>query len=770
MHFISSRKHAAVPPSRLGAPHAHALALAALSLPGAALAQSAAAPAAAASQPAAATLPTVKVQAAREGEYKVDTVSSPKFTQPLLDTPQTITVITKELAQQQGATTLTEALRNTPGVSTFYVGENGSTSTGDAVFMRGYDASSSIFVDGVRDLGSISRDLFNLEQIEVEKGPAGTDNGRGSPSGSINLVSKRAERGNFAGGALTLGNEHQRRLTIDVNRSLDDTMAARVSLVGQMNAQPGREQVESNRWGVAPSFSAGLGTATRTTLNYLHVEQDNVPDGGVSTIGLPGYTNPDPNLAQGKPVNPRNFYGTVHDYDDVSLDMGTLIVEHDLAPHTVLRNVTRFGSTLQDYLLTSFRMPEAPTADPATWILPRSNPTNKHQINGVAANQTTIATEFATGAVLHSLVGGLEYSYEEQKTKGVTGTGAWPAANLYDPDPDVTGYERELNDAWSNGNTRTASGYVFDTLHFGERVLVTGGVRVDHYQTQYKNIVACGGTGNSATPCPPGADTGTLVPATDLHTSGNLFSWKLGGVFKPTEDSSLYMDYAISQQPPGGANFQLSNSANSAANPNFDPQKAKTFEVGAKWNVIDNALALALALYRTDITNDIESDGGNPPQYFQTGKKRVQGIEIGAVGNITPDWAVNAGFTTMNTSVVSGAPVGNDTSTALNYTPEKAFTSWTAYKLPFGLTLGGGARYSGSLQRGKDSAPGTPAYTQPYWVVDGMLEYPVNRNIDLRLNVYNLFDRDYVAGINKSGYRYMPGAPRYFTVTASMVF
>src|SRR3546814_13342222 len=117
---------------------------------------------------------------------------SPKFTQPLVDTTQTIQVIGSDLFNEQGATTLTEALRNSPGVGTFYVGENGNTTTGDAVYMRGFDTSGSIFVDGIRDLGSISRDVFNIEQIEVAKGPAGPDNGRTAPSGAINLATKHA--------------------------------------------------------------------------------------------------------------------------------------------------------------------------------------------------------------------------------------------------------------------------------------------------------------------------------------------------------------------------------------------------------------------------------------------------------------------------------------------------------------------------------------------------------------------------------------------------
>ncbi len=721
-------------------------------------------------------LQTVTVKAQAESAYKADTVSSPKFTQPLVDTPQTISVIKKELIEQQGGTTLTEALRNTPGVSTFFLGENGSTSTGDAVYMRGFDSSNSIYVDGVRDLGSISRDTFNTEQVEVVKGPAGTDNGRSSPTGAINMVSKQAQLGNSSSGSLMLSTEDQKRLTADVNQQLSDTSALRLNVMGQQSDQPGRDVAESNRWGVAPSIVFGLGTPLRTTLNYLHVQQNNIPDGGVPTIGLPGYSNPDPNLNNGAPVNPSNFYGTVNDFDDVTADMVTLKFESDLSEHTTLRNTTRWGRTKQDYSLVAFMTLVAPPAtatDPSTWTLARSNITNKIQQNEITTNQTNVTSELATGSVKHSLTGGVELSSEQQTTQGVTGTGSYPVANLYNPNPNVGGYVRTPNATGSDGQTNTIAAYLFDTVHFTENFFATAGVRVDHYETDYDASAICTTTTplpRGGTACPTGVADGTVISTTDMSTSGTLLNWKLGAAYKPTADSSIYVDYALSQQPPGGSNFQLASTANSANNPNFDPQKAKTIELGTKWDVLESQLAVTAAIYRTDITNEIESDGGSPAQYYQTGKKRVQGVELGLVGNITEAWAVSAGFTTMDTKVVSGALVGNTSSDALNYTPKEAFTSWTTYKLPFGLTIGGGARYNGKLQRGKDGAVGTPAFTEAYWVFDGMAAYSLTRNVDLQLNVYNLADKDYVAAINKSGYRYTPGTPRYASLTANVKF
>jgi catecholate siderophore receptor len=240
-------------------------------------------------------------------------------------------------------------------------------------------------------------------------------------------------------------------------------------------------------------------------------------------------------------------------------------------------------------------------------------------------------------------------------------------------------------------------------------------------------------------------------------------------LYKPAPNGSIYANFAVSQEPPGGNTLLFSSSARSADNPALDPQRASTTELGTKWDLLGQRLLLTAALYRTVVRNELTQDPVDQ-QYYQTGRKRVQGIELGVVGRITDDWGVSAGFTTMDAKVTDGQAVSNDGSSDLAYTPRSAFTAWTTYHLPFGLTVGGGARYAGSMKRGTDGAIGTPAYTGSYWVFDAMASYPVSRHFDLQLNLYNLFDRDYVAAINKSGYRYTPGTPRAAMLTANIRF
>lgn len=728
------------------------------------------------------TLDQIDVRGVRG--FKADKVASPKFTQSLQDTPQTIQVITSDLFNQQGATTLTDALRNSPGVGTFYVGENGNTNTGDSIFMRGFDTSSSIFVDGVRDLGSISRDVFNTEQVEVAKGPAGTDNGRSAPTGAINMVSKQANLHNAVSGTVSAGTDSQQRGTADWNQALGATSALRVNAMWQDSDQPGRDHVNNRRWGIAPSLAFGLGTSTRYFLNLLYVDQDNVPDGGVPTLGLPGWT-PQPSLEQlaGQPVDPENFYGTRADHDDVTAKMATFRIEHDINDAVRVTNTARWGRTDQDYLLTAFMgtgtrgANGAPTgnirftnpADPATYTIARSLPTFKDQQNTILTDQLNLRADITTGAIVHNLSAGLEFTREELKSFGQAATGGttWSPANLYAPDWNATGLTWAHNGADSHGKTTTSSIYLFDTLNLGESLLVTAGLRADHYSTEYQSASVCGGRGPACGANP----VGTVIANPSLEHSDTLLNWKLGAVYKVDDIVSLYANYALSQQPPGGSNFQLSASTSSADNPSLEPQKARTVEVGTKWAFLDDALAFNVALFKTEVSNEINTqvldDAGNPTQ---TGKKSVQGIEVSTVGRITDNWSVSAGYSHLDTEVEEGANVAADGTRNLTYTPGDTFTSWTSYAFPSGLTIGGGVRYAGQMHRGTDGAVGTPAFTKSYTVYDAVASYAINEHLVLRLNAYNLFGKQYVAAINKSGYRYTPGAPRTVLFSADFRF
>ncbi len=770
MAHIRSRKHAPAAP-RLTVPALAALA--SLALPTGTWAQSTpTAPSTQVEKPAASTdtpsqtLAPVRIKGKAENSYKPpEKAATAKQTQPLIETPQTITVVKKELLQDQGSTTLTEALRNTPGI-TFTLGENGNTTTGDSVFMRGFDTSNSIFLDGIRDLGGITRDTFNTESVEIVKGPAGTDNGRGSPTGYINLNSKTAQASELTSMTLTGATNSRLRATADINRPLDLDIpgaALRLNVMVDQGDKLGRDVAKNRSWGIAPSLALGLGTPTRTFLNYLHVEQDNIPDGGIPAIGKDYvYSSTTASSAiinainAAPSVDTANFYGSKDDHDKIEADVITLRLEHDLAPGTTVRNTLRYGQTKQQAVLTGINALTVTTAtlnDPSKWTVTRSRQ-GKDILNEVLVNQTNLNTGFSLAGMKHTVSTGLEFMYERQKALGFTTSGTTTAASLYNPSTADTFASVVPSGAQTDGHTVTAAAYLFDNIELAPKWELNAGLRLEKFRTEYTSLPAT---------------TATSQAATKLSTADTLINGKLGLVFKPTENSSVYAAYATSQQPPGGANFTLSATAANIANPNMDPQKAQTLEIGTKWALLDNRLVLSAAAYDTTNENDLATTDTVTGEVIQYGKKKVQGLEFAAAGAITADWQINAGLALMDTQVEEGS--ATQTGSMLQYSPKTTFTLWNTYKLPFGLTLGGGARYVASQATQINNSTVTGMTGIPsYWVFDAMASYPISKNITLQANVTNLMDKEYIASVNSGRSRYTLGAPRAAQITAKFDF
>jgi catecholate siderophore receptor len=774
MAHIQSRKHAhPLRPLRLT--HS-AAAVAALALPVAAQAQQATPPAAAASAPArSAVLPEVKVKSAAEVPYKAEAMSSPKFTQPLVDTPQTITVIKKELLREQGATTLAEALRNTPGV-TMLAGENGNTSSGDSIFMRGFDTQGSIFVDGIRDLGSISRDVFNIEQVEVVKGPSGADNGRGASSGYVNLLTKVPFLDGYNTASLSLGTHSRKRATADLNRPIDIGIpgsALRLNLVAQDYGVPGRHEVERKSYGFAPSIAFGLNTPTRVYFYLLHSQQDNRPDGGVPTVGLRSFYNAvlTPNGIRPPKVNSKNFYGAKSDDEDVNINMFTARIEHDLAPGVTLRNTSRYGRlTLESTLtgvntLAGIGTLASPSTNFAGYTVSRSRQ-GRDQTNEILTNQTNLSAELGSGTFKHSLSGGVEFIHEKQKTPGFgLPTGVTQAnANLYNPSTSDVFQTPVRNGTFSNGDTTSSALYLFDTLKIAEQWQLTAGYRFEHYNTDSSSAVV------STLTTYPTLPVGTLVHASP-ESSGNLKSWKLGALYKPAPNGSVYVSTANSEQPPGGANFALSTAVNSANRPDLAPQKGRNVELGTKWEFNGGRLAVAGALFHSKNKNELVQDPVDPNTYTQVGARRVKGAEVSVVGQLTDALHLSAGLAYVKTKITRAAVATQGG--AIQFSPEFTFTSWATYQLPMGVTLGAGVRRVGNsvTSSNVDTSTLSGIYRIPgYWVADALVNYDVNKWLSLQLNVNNLFNKDYIASVNNGRSRYFPGVPRSALLTANLTF
>ena len=680
--------------------------------------------------------------------YLPQRLTDPKFTAPLADTTRTVTVIPHKVIQEQQATTLTDALKNSPGVGAFFSGENGTTNMGDAIMMRGIDTSNSIYIDGIRDIESVTRDTFNTQSIEVIKGPSGSDYGRTAPSGSINMVSKQPELYTGVDGSVGYGSASERRATLDYNQMLSDTSAFRVNVMGDKGNTKGRNDVNHEKYGIAPSLAFGLGTSTRWYLDYFHEQQDNTPDGGVYTVGLPEYTNANSVLNNASAVSSKTFYGTDSDYEHDMIDTFTSRVEHDFNDQTTLRNTTRWSETRQRYLLSAVTAGTVTEdADGSVWGIRKMN--SSDTVDKILTNQTNLSTKFDTYGIHHNVSTGLELTQENYVSYPYAFSSN--AVNLLDPDSD-TSVTRTAGYG-SKARTNTLGVYAFDTVKLPYRFELNGGLRLDSYKTHYT----------------AGSATGT----SDLSHSGNLVNWKAGVLYHLTSEGNLYLNYGVSQQPPGGTDFKLTDNSTDRVsrggeNIDFKPERAETSELGTKWSLLNKKLLLSAALFRTNIKNDAELDA-TTNEYVQTGSKRVEGYELTAQGDITDTVHLMAGYTLQNTRTDQTSAT-SDGSDYIPFTPRHAFTSWATWDVTDAVTIGLGARYTGSMHKIKDSASGTPASVDHYWVADSMATWRVNSTLDLQFNLYNMFNKKYIAALNRSGYRYTPGTPRTWMLTANVHF
>lgn len=693
-----------------------------------------------------------------EGQKYRNEVSSPKYTAELVNVPQTVVVIPKTVFREQAAVTLSDVLRNTPGI-TLLAGEGGgaSNTAGDSFFMRGFDATNSIFIDGVRDQGAYSRDVFNLDQVEVSKGPSGSYTGRGNASGSVNLVTKTPFEQPLRAVGLTYGTYDHVRSTLDFNQPLPEDFlggsAVRVNAMWQDGGVAGRDEVQRDAWGIAPSFALGLGTATRLAVSAQILRQENTPDYGLPSAALPGLAPTTPPVGH---VDQNNFYGIAGvDFDDIDSDSYTARIEHDFAPGVTLRNLTRYSDNHRFAVVTTIQNPAA--FDPVTGLVTRARQINE-RINRNFTNQTSLNFEFMTGSLSHTMSAGVEYANERQISPGRTGAGTAPAADIYHPNPHdpVTGFAPARTGAFTDGETTTVAGYGFDTIELSRLWQLSAGVRVERYDTDFLSVAI------------PGSGTADIR----LNTSDTLTSWNTGLVFKPADNGSIYVSAATTQTPPGGLNFTLSPTTTNANNPALEPQKSTNYEVGTKWDLLAGRLSTTAAVFRTVNTNVVTSEtiGGTVIAASFDSEQQVDGVELTVSGLLTPQWQVFAGYAYLDSEFTRSA-VTNQTDATLQWTPRNSGNLWTTYLLPFGFSVGGGVRYMDTVARSSLTVPNGAAPTLPdYWVFSATAAWQANESMTFRLNVNNLSDEVYALSLNNNGGRYNPGAERSFLLSADFAF
>lgn len=656
-------------------------------------------------------------------------LSSVKYTEPLRDVPQTISVIPQSVIQEQGATTLRDVLRNIPGL-TIAAGEGGAPA-GDNLTLRGFSARNDIFVDGVRDLGPQSRDPFNLEQVEVVKGPQSAYTGRGSTGGSINMVSKSPTLNPLYGFSLSFGTDRTKRLTGDLNHPitpLGERTAFRLNFMVHESGVAGRDVTENRRWGVAPSLAFNLARPTRFTVSTFHMRQDNIPD-----YGIPWVTNNHVVLADYRdrpaPVPRDSFYGLKsRDYEHLGSDLATLRFEHDFSDTLSLRSQGRFGRSTRDSITTAPRF-----ADPNSLVINRNGPAWLTE-DTIWDNQTDLRVGFSTGRINHAAVTGFNLSREENERIGRTVTGA-PTTTLLNPDPNqpfqgvIT-----VNPTVGKATANSQALYAFDTVKLGERFQLNGGIRWDRFDVNGVNT------------------NGNPLVRTD-----NMVSTRASAVYKPVSPGSIYVSYGTSLNP------SLEGLTYQPADTSTEPEKTYTVEAGTKWDLLESRLSLSGAVFRVDKKN-ARTPGLLPddPPVVLDGTQRVNGVELGISGMLRRDLTLYGGYTFMDAKIVrSNTP--SEVGRTMQNTPRNSVSLWSTYRFRR-LTLGGGIRAFGKRYGNNTNT----RWVDSYWTADAMVSYPVSSKLDLRLNLFNLNDAYYFDRLG--GGHLIPGAGRSAMISTNFRF
>lgn len=681
-------------------------------------------------------------------------VSSAKYTETLRETPQSIEVIPQSILQEQGAVTLSDALRNVPGI-TLQAGEGGgaSNTTGDMFNLRGFNASNSIFIDGVRDDGLVSRNVYNLEQVEVYLGPTGSDVGRGTASGYINMQTKTANVRPGYSGTLSYDGSNQKRATVDLNQPVRlgrvgswlSRAAVRLNAIWQEGGVPGRDIVKVKNRAIAPAATIGLGTPTRLTFQSEVTRQDNVPDYGIPGAAWSRDLLAPTTVRALQPVAQTNYYGSVDfDFDKVSRDSYTARFEHDVKDSLTLRFQTRYSQTRRDAIVTALG-----AFTPATQTVALLRQGNDRR-NRIGSNQINLVARFSTAGLVHAFSGGSEYLYEDQFAPARTGIGTRGPVSIYSPDPHerVAGFAPGYSGAYSKGWTNTGALYAFDTVEIAKKWQLTGGLRWEHFGTNFRAVDAA------------------LVTTSNQRSSDRLVSGKAGLLYRITDRGNAYFSYGTSLTPPGTANFTLSAQTNNQNSPNTKPQESRNYELGTKWDLLRGRLLVNAAAFHTINKNVIFTVDATavPPIFNQDDGQRVNGVTLGGVGQITDRLQLIANFGYLDSELETQNSANRGKRLLL--TPRHSGSLWATYRLPFGINLGGGLRYTDSVFVNAANTIKVPGYQ----VVDALVEYPVNENLSFRLNVYNLTDESYIRSVNNNANRYNPGAPRAAMISANFRF
>jgi len=672
-------------------------------------------------------LPAVEVKADAEGYKARETITATKTDTALRDIPQSISVVTKKQIEDQAAQSLAEALLYVPGVG-FAQGEGNR----ETPIFRGVSTTGDFFVDGIRDDVQYYRDLYNIERVEVFKGPNAMIFGRGATGGLINRVTKTPTQTVIRDASLTLGSNSNRRATVDINQPISENLSFRLNGMYE-DSDSYRDGVSIKRKGINPTLLMRIAPKTNVTLGYEHFEDDRIADRGITSFN-------------GKPVSvdPSTFFGNAAGSPTwTKLDAFTALIEHTFDNGVELRNRTRWADQDKFYQNVFASGPASGNTAASTFSVGAyNNMTTRRNF----FNQTDAIFKFNTGEVKHTFLVGTEFGEQETTNFRQTGTFAGSStATLGNPtNTTPVTYAQSATDANSRTKAKIAALYIQDQIELTKQLQIIAGLRYDKFQVDFRN------NRNGAT----------------TRSDDGLVSPRVGLVFKPIAPLSLYANYSIAYQPRAGE--QLGSL--SAADADLKPEKFKNYELGAKWDVTDK-LAATAALYRLERSNmRVLLDPNNPNSAVLTDGQRTDGFELGLTGYVTNNWSVSGGYAYTDAIFTKAISATVQAGARVAMVPKNTFSLWNRYDFSERVGAGLGAIHRTKSFAANEQTPAGPNVILPaYTRFDAAMFVKIDKNWRAQLNVENLFDKEYFINAH-SNTNITPGSPRAFRVTLNASF
>jgi catecholate siderophore receptor len=607
-------------------------------------------------------------------------VSAPTMLTTVQDTPQAVNIIDAAQLRNQGINSLEQALRQVPGI-TVAIGEGGQLN-GDQFKIRGFDSKDDVYVDGLRDFGTYTRDSFNFEEVQVLKGPSGAMFGRGTTGGVINTVSKKPRLENFQSVDAYVGNGDYYRALADINHRFGETTAARLALMASSTGVVDRDLIKSERWGAAASVAFGIGTDTQLNVSFLHQHDKRRPDYGIIIVQRPGEIAAAPATEYDVGVDRSNFLGFRDDVDRSDADILTVRLSHRVNDKVTLTSDTRFGvysryfqySTLdQCNAACTTALFDSNAATEAFGGIGGSSPYD-NDAWGIQ-NISTIRVDYDLGSLENQAIFGVDLSRQENDKNFyaytlppgiatrpamphpiVTPNPNFPAGyTLFRPVPggNITcpatgnctttilgGPAVFTNVAGtgvieSHGQSTSVSAFFTDRLWLTEQLSVIGSMRLERYNAELSQVLYSG------IASPPGG----------LKAKSTLKSPRVSVVFEPAGDQTFYASWGRSETPQGtsivGAGTALTITAK-----DLDPEVSKIIEAGAKLRIPGTNLSATASVFQIKKDNALQTDAATGFLVAQSGERQeVQGFELGLTGRVTPEWTLSGGYAYLDAKI-----------------------------------------------------------------------------------------------------------------------